>query len=79
MPGKEDAIKLAYLALAVFAEDDTLDAKGLDALLNVAMHDGVIDDEEKRILANVFNRIDEAHVESDVWNRIQSIRRQHAV
>ncbi len=74
-----DTIALAYLALAVFAEDGTLDMRELDALLAQARRDNKVTDQEKRILANVFDRIGREDVATDVWDRIQSVRRQYEI
>ena len=79
MTETNNPIELAYLALAVFAEDGTLDMKELDSLLSHAHHEGTMIDQEKRILANVFDRISEADVAPDVWDRIQTIRRRGGI
>ncbi len=79
MTEKPEQIKLAYLALAVFADDGALDMKELDTLLHFALHDNQLDDAERRILANVFDHIDEDHVAPDVWERIKKVRAQYAI
>jgi hypothetical protein len=72
-------IEMAYASLAVFADDGTLDMKELDVLLGMALDDGEISEAERRILNNVFNRIQEEDVSPDVWQRVQSVRMQHKV
>lgn len=76
---KQDAIELAYAALAVYADDGTLDMEELNFLLGMALRDGVISDEEKNVLAGVFNRVHEEAVTARVWDRIQSVRRKYNI
>lgn len=75
----KDGIELAYASLVVFMEDGELDVGELDALLKLATRDGEMDESEKAVLRNVFNRVLEEDVDAEVWERIQSIRRMHAV
>lgn len=75
----KDGIELAYASLAVFADDGTIDMDELNSLIRLAMRDGELSDSEKAVLRNVFNRMLEEDVEGDVWERIQGIRRMHAI
>ena len=78
--GKDQStIELAHASLILWADDGTLDAQELDTLLNIALRDGVISDSEKDVLRGVFNRIHEEDVDGEVWTKIQSIRKQHAI
>ena len=78
-PRDESGIELAYASLVLWADDGTLDTQELDTLLNIALRDGVITDSEKDVLRGVFNRIHEEDVPAEVWNKIQDIRKQHAI
>jgi len=72
-------IELAYASFAVFADDGTIDMGELNFLLGLALKDGKISDDERRILNNIFNRIQEEDVSSEVWERIQAVRLQHSI
>ena len=72
-------VELAYASFAVFADDGTIDESELNFILGLALKDGKVTEEEKRILNNVFNRIQEEDVEPHVWQRIQATRLQHAI
>lgn len=78
-PRDESGIELAHASLVLWADDGTLDAQELDTLLNIALRDGVITDSEKDVLRGVFNRLHEEDVSAEVWNKIQDIRKQHAI
>lgn len=73
------SIELAHASLVLWAEDGTLDAQELDTLLNIALRDGVISENEKDVLRGVFNRVHEEDVDGDVWTKIQAIRKQHGI
>ena len=75
----QSSIELAHASLVLWADDGTLDAQELDTLLNIALRDGVISDSEKDVLRGVFNRVHEEDVDAEVWNKIQGIRKQHAI
>jgi hypothetical protein len=72
-------IELAYASFAVFADDGTIDTEELSFILGLALKDGKVTEEERRILNNVFNRIREEDVGPQVWERIQAARLQHNI
>ena len=74
-----DYIELAYSSIRVFADDGTLDIGELNFLLGIALRDGKIDEDEKRVLRNIFKQVHEKDVNPRVWERIQEIRDKHGV
>jgi len=68
-----------YSFLHVFANDPTIDIAELDFIKRLAMHDGQIDDEERRVLARIFDRVSEATVDDVVWKEIQRFKRAHGI
>jgi hypothetical protein len=75
----DHALELAYASFAIFADDGSIDMEELNFLLGIALRDGTVSHHERDILANVFNRIDEADVSAKVWTRIQEVRRLHSI
>lgn len=75
----DHALELAYASFAIFADDGSIDMEELNFLLGIALRDGKISDHERDILANVFNRFDEADVSAKVWTRVQEVRRLHNI
>lgn len=71
--------ELAYVSLAAFADDGTLDMEEIDGLLHVALRDGKITDGEKEVLRGVFNRVLEQDVSGEVWDRIQQVRSEYGI
>ncbi len=72
-------IELTYSSIRIFADDGTLDMGELNFLLGIALKDGVIDDDERRVLGNIFAQVTRNQVDEKVWERIQEVRRQHGI
>jgi hypothetical protein len=72
-------LEIAYSSIRVFADDGTLDLGELNFLLGLALRDGVIDEEEKRVLGNILRRVPRSEVGHRVWERIEEIRRLHGI
>ncbi|MHC4887215.1 MAG: hypothetical protein ACYTGH_19220 [Planctomycetota bacterium] len=73
----ESHVEIAFSSIRCFTDDGTLDIGELNFLMGLAMRDGVIDDEEKRVLNNIFSKVNEDEVTTEVWKRIQAIRKKH--
>lgn len=72
-------LKLALASIPVFTDDGRLGLDELDRLLAVALEDGDVDDEEKRVLANILVRAEKDGVGPDVQARIALVRAQHGL
>lgn len=72
-------IEIAYSSIKCFAHDGSLDTGELNYLLGLAMRDGVIDVDEKRVLKNILSKVNQADVASWVWDRIQEVKHRHGL
>jgi hypothetical protein len=72
-------LEIAAASVRVFANDGRLDLAELEHLLSVAMRDGSVNDDERRVLASIFRRIRPDEVTPAVWARMEEIRAQHGV
>ncbi|TDK19546.1 hypothetical protein E2F46_16585 [Luteimonas aestuarii] len=72
-------LQLALASVPVFTNDGKLDLGELERLLALALADHVLDDDEKRVVANVLDRAEADGVDADVLLRIQEIRSEHAL
>lgn len=68
---------VAYSFLVVFGNDDSIDAAELAMLKKLALEDGYIDDEEKKVLKNIFSRVDKDRLTDTVWQEIQRFREEN--
>ena len=72
-------IELAYSSIQVFADDGTIDMGELNFLMGIALRDQKIDDDERRVLQNIFKQVSEDRVTPQVWERIQAIRKKYDI
>ncbi len=72
-------LAIALASIQCFTDDGTLDIGEVNYLLGLAMADDVIDDEEKRVLRNIFGKVTKDTVTEATWERIEEIRRKHQI
>ncbi|MFK3650164.1 hypothetical protein ACI2IY_17285 [Lysobacter enzymogenes] len=70
---------IALASIQVFTNDGTLDLAELQNLLDLALRDDVIDDDEKRVLGNIFKQAELGQLAPDVQARIAQARQQHGI
>ncbi len=68
-----------YSFLVVFANDDTIDANELHFMEKLALEDNQIDDEEKKVLRNIFSRVEENHLTEQVLKEIREFRAKYDI
>lgn len=73
-------VEIAWNAIKVFANDGTVDESELNFLLGLALRDQVIDADEKRVLAGIFDRAEaSSKLAPTVRERIQQVRQKHQI
>lgn len=72
-------LEIAAASVRVFANDGTLDMRELEHLLSVALRDGSVNEDERRVLGNILGRLKEHEVTPAVWERIGEVRRQYGI
>jgi hypothetical protein len=70
---------MAYSFLVVFANDDTIDEAELKMLEKLALEDGVVDEEERKIPGNLFSRVSKKQLGDKVWEEIESFRKEYDI
>ncbi|MCM8528992.1 MAG: hypothetical protein NE327_20885 [Lentisphaeraceae bacterium] len=70
--------EIALRSIKCFADDGTLDLEEVNFLLGLALRDEVIDKDEKRVLADIFDRLNKDTVSPKTWERIESVRLKHS-
>ena len=71
--------EIALASIRCFNDDGTLDLGELNFLMGLAMRDKVVDDDEKRVLSNIFKQVAEEDVTPEVWQRIRTIKEKHDI
>jgi len=70
---------MQYSFLRVFANNGTIDADELAMLERLAMRDGVVDDRERTVLANILARVTPETVTAEVWESIEQFKARHDI
>lgn len=71
--------EIALSSIKCFTDDGTLDLNELNFLLGLALRDDVVDEEEKRVLNNIFSKVKESDVTAAVWQRMQQARDEYGI
>lgn len=74
-----DYLEMTFRSINCFSDDGKLDVNELDSLVEIAMRDGEIDDNEKRVLRNIIERLTPAELTADMQARVQGLKEQHGI
>ena len=77
MTDKREYIDLAVASIKAFADDGTLDRGELERLLALAMRDGEIDADERRVLENILRRAQQSRLTPDARAAIADVAAKH--
>lgn len=69
--------EIAIASIHVFSDDGRLDLAELEKLLALALRDDVVDQDEKRVLANILTRAERDGVAAEVKTRIDEVRARY--
>jgi hypothetical protein len=70
---------LQYSFMQVFANDELIDASEMAMLQKLALSDGVVDAQERMVLAEVFKRVEGADLDPAVRAEIARFRAEHGI
>jgi len=73
MTDAKDHIQMALKSIEGFANGGQLDAKELEEIIQIAERDGVIDQDEIRVLRNIISRIDPSEVDDAMRTKLADI------
>ncbi len=79
MSAMKSHLEIAIASIKCFTDDGTLDEGELNFLLGLALRDDKIDEEEKRVLSNIFSKVTENNVKQAVWERIQEAKKKYQI
>jgi hypothetical protein len=73
-----DYLEMAYHSIQCFSNDGRLLLPELEQILAIALKDGTVDANEKRVLASIFGRLTPSELTPAMQQRIAQIRSQHS-
>ena len=72
-----DYLELSFRSIQCFANDGKLDLGELESLIEIVLKDGVVDENEKRVLMNIFARLNFDELTDEIQVRIESVRKEY--
>lgn len=72
-------LEIALASIPVFTNDGTLDVAELQKLLDLALRDKIVDEDEKRVLGNIFKQAELGQLDAEVKRRIDEARALHGI
>ena len=73
MSESRDYLEMSFRSIQCFANDGRLDVQELASLLDIAERDGVIDDNEIRVLKNIVARIKPEEIDQPMQDKIAQV------
>jgi hypothetical protein len=69
----QDKAEMMFRAIQCFSDDGRLDVNELDQIVKIALHDGVVDDDEKKILKNIIFNLTSKDLTPEMWQRVEQL------
>lgn len=73
MSESRDYLEMTFHSINCFS-DGKLCIDDLNSIVDIALKDGVVDDNEKRVLANIIGRINDNELQGDLHERVNQLR-----
>lgn len=73
-----DYLEMTFKSINCFADDGKMDAVELGKIFDIARRDGVVDDNEKRVLRQIISRLNTAELDSDMLSKLEEIKTEIA-
>jgi hypothetical protein len=77
MTGSRDHLEMAYRSISCFGSDGLLNVGELRQIVAIAERDGVVDDNERRVLRMIFSRLTPAELDTTMLADIEALRARH--
>lgn len=79
MKENRDYLEMSFQSINCFADDGKLDAGELMKIFEIAKRDGVVDDNERRVLRNIITRITPEELTSEMKEALKAIQQETSV
>lgn len=73
MSESRDYLEMTFHSINCFA-DGELCINDLNKIVDIALRDGVVDDNEKRVLSNIIGRLNAGELQGELMERIDQLR-----
>lgn len=72
MTENRDYLELAFRSIQCFSDDGQLQVSELQQLLDIALRDGVVDHNEKRVLRSILRRLTSEELNPEMLAKIRA-------
>ena len=72
-------LEMSFKSINCFADDGQLDIDELNKLVAIALKDGAVDADEKRVLGNIIAKLKPAELTSTLQRRVDELREKYAI
>lgn len=69
-----DYLELSFRSIQAFTDDGKLDAAEFDELITIALRDGEIDDNERRVIGNILDRVRPEEIDAELGRKITDLQ-----
>ncbi|MGE8498378.1 MAG: hypothetical protein ACN6O6_12805 [Pseudomonas sp.] len=76
MSEPRDYLEMTFRSIQCFSDDGRLDAQELKSLLEIAERDGVIDDNEARVLRKIIAQVRPEEIDSALRDKIAIVEKK---
>ena len=74
-----DYLEIAYRSIQCFSDDGKLQPAELERLVAIAIKDGVVDPNEKRVLGNIIKRLNPAELTPTMQVRLAVLKSKYEI
>ncbi|MDF3031139.1 MAG: hypothetical protein K0R03_1697 [Moraxellaceae bacterium] len=71
-----DYLEMSFRSVRLFADDGTFSHANLQEIIDIALRDGVVDANEKRVLQNIIGRLKDEEMTREVKAKLESLKIQ---
>ncbi len=68
-----DAAEMIFRTIQCFTDDGRLDVEELNQIVEIALRDGTVDDEEKTVLRNIIFNLTSRDLTTEMWARVEQL------
>lgn len=76
---KRDYLEMSFRSIQCFADDGKLMPDELQQIVDIALRDGVMDANEKRVLNSIISKLNSEELSSEMLSKIQTLRAAHGL
>ena len=68
-----DSSEMIFRAIKCFSNDGRLDVNELDQIVKIELADGVVDDDESKVLKNIIYNLTSKDLTLEMWSRVEQL------